>query len=252
MRASTAPASSRSTAGLEGTCFAPGRRARRRSTPTSRTTPSWLRRCSALRGDFEVRWYVAARDARRPDDRALRRRRARRVLHHLGRHDAPVARRKDVDDTRSRPATRPPPRPAAAGRAHRRGPLRGVGGRYDAPLRPDRARHPLAFGHLLQAIDLHLAPRARGRAGRPRSAPTGALASWRGPARPHRAARDRAGGTEGTGARAAARPPHGRGQARPPTSASTSPASAGDRAERARAPLALARGPAGTARSPRE
>ena len=34
---------------------------------------------------FEARWFVAARDARRRDDRPLRRPRARRLLHHLRR-----------------------------------------------------------------------------------------------------------------------------------------------------------------------
>ena len=43
-----APASSWSRCATQtGTCFGPGRRARRGSTPTSRTTPSWSRRCSA-------------------------------------------------------------------------------------------------------------------------------------------------------------------------------------------------------------
>ena len=75
-------------------------------------------------------------------------------------HEALVARRKDLEDA-------PIPsgavggrlRAAAAGRADRRGALRGRGARrHSACCTRSRPQHPAAFGHLLQALDFHLAP----------------------------------------------------------------------------------------------
>ena len=84
--------------------------------------------------------------------------------------DAPlVARRKDLEDA-------PIPAggsaaalgPAAPGRAQRRGASsRSTRSGSCASSHELAPRHPTAFGHLLQALDLHLAPGQRGRRRRP-------------------------------------------------------------------------------------
>ncbi len=111
---------------------------------------------------FEERWLIEARDARRADDRALRRPRARRLL--LDRH-----RRRGADRPAQGARGQPDPirrlerraRPAAAGadltgeesyERHALGVLRAAA--------RDRPAHPSSFGHLLQALELHLSPAA--------------------------------------------------------------------------------------------
>ena len=58
-------------------------RSGRSSTPTSRTTPSCSKRCCPLRGELRPALVRRGACARRHDDRALRRRRARRLLRDL-------------------------------------------------------------------------------------------------------------------------------------------------------------------------
>ena len=68
------------------TCCAPTRTAAPTSTPTSRTTPSCSRRCSpSTRRPSSSAGSTRPRGAGRDDDRALRRPRARRLLHDLRR-----------------------------------------------------------------------------------------------------------------------------------------------------------------------
>ena len=148
-------------------CCAPGRTARRGSTPTSRTTPSCSRRCSTLyEATFEIALVRRGARARRRDDRALRRPRARRLLHH---------RRRPRGADRAAQGLRRPPDPVrqlsarpSACCAWPRSPASTAyeepAGRGAPPARPGRARsHPQAFGHLLRAIHFHFAPRARSR-----------------------------------------------------------------------------------------
>ena len=133
-------------------------------------------------------------------------------------HTGLIARRKDLEDA-------PIPsrrlgrllRPAAARADDRRVALRGRGAVADPAAAHGRPEHPLAFGHLLRAIDFYLGAGARGRrwpattcgarAGRPRRVPPARRAGRRRRRRP--AAR-------GARTRSTARPP--------PTCASTSPA----------------------------
>ena len=116
---------------------------------------------------FEPRWFHAARELADDDDRALRRPRARRLLSDLGDHEQLVARRKEIDD-----APIPSGQSSAALGLLRLAALTGEARYEDAALGVLRLfgdllrRSPLAFGHLLQALDFHLAPRARGRARR--------------------------------------------------------------------------------------
>ena len=131
------------------------------STPTSRTTPSCSRRCSTLyEATFEPRWFERARDARRDDDRPLRRPRARRLLLHLRRprraDRPPQGDRRPPDPLRQ---LRRRPRPAAPRGADRRARLRARRPRASSASSPrPAAQHPESFAHLLRAIDFHLAP----------------------------------------------------------------------------------------------
>ena len=177
---------------------------------------------------FDPRWFAEARDAGRRDPRALRRRRARRLLRHRRRRtSALVARRKDLEDApipsgcvvgRARPA-------AAGARSPARRATRRPRSRTCGSSRARCAPHPQAFAHPLQALDLHLGARARGRAGR--REPT---ASRRSPPSCRGAAPAPCCRRLGPGRRAtapllrAARA--GRRAAPPPTSASASPAGA--------------------------
>ncbi len=88
----------------------------------------------------------------------------RRLLLDLRDHEQLVARRKDLEDAPIPPAGRRRPRPAAAGRADRRGALRGRRRRPALRLLHEiAARHPTAFAHLLRALDRHLRARAKSR-----------------------------------------------------------------------------------------
>ena len=123
----------------------------------------------ALRGDLRGALVRRRARDRRRDDRALRRPRARRLLHHLqrprGADRAPQGRRRPPDPVRQ---LRRRVRAAAAGRAHRRAPLRGAApspssaSSAASPSQPPAGRRPPAAGDRLP----HLAG-ARGRAGRP-------------------------------------------------------------------------------------
>ena len=99
-RPADAPSSSsRSCATPKAACCAPGRTARESSTPTSRTTPTWSRRCwRSTRRRFEVRWFEAAR--RTADEMIERFADDERGGFFTTSHDhgALIARRKDVDD----------------------------------------------------------------------------------------------------------------------------------------------------------
>ena len=115
----------------------------------------------ALRGD--LRGALVRRGARagRHDRRALRRPRARRLL--LDRR-RPRGAHRPAQGPRGRadPVGRLERRagPAAPRRAHRRARLRGAGaGPARAAARGRRRATRRAFGHLLQALDLYLAPR---------------------------------------------------------------------------------------------
>ena len=108
---------------------------------------------------LEVRWFDAARET------------AEAMIERFGDpenggffttshdHEQLIARRKDIGD-------HPIPAgqlvggagPAAPGRPDRRVPLRGVGRGSMKLFAPAAVRHPDAFGHLLQALDFHLAP----------------------------------------------------------------------------------------------
>ena len=209
-----------------GACCAPSTRARRGSTPTSRTTRSCSRRCSTLyEATFEERWFAAARElADTIVDRFADPER-RRLLLDLRR---PRGARRAAQGPRGRPD--PVGRLGAAFGLLRLAALTGEA-RYEDARRVARCaslheiapRHPTAFGHLLQALDFHLAPvREVALAGEP--AGVAALARVvRGP-RSARTSCSRA--ARATAARRcrcwrAARRSTG---ARRPTSASTSPA----------------------------
>ena len=90
-------------------CCAPGRTAGRGSPPTSRTTRSCSRRCIALY-EATVRAALVPRGgrARRRDDRALRRPRARRLLHDRAAITSARAGARTSRTRRSRRATRRP------------------------------------------------------------------------------------------------------------------------------------------------
>ena len=159
-RRRAAPASSSSRCATPtAACSAPGRTARPGSTPTSRTTPSWSRRCCALyEATLEVRWFDAARETadamieRFADDE----RGGFFTTSHD--HEELIARRKDIGD-----------HPIPAGNSSAAlGLLRLAALTGERPLRgaaavgvlrlfaPAAVRHPDAFGHLLQALDFHL------------------------------------------------------------------------------------------------
>ena len=114
----------------------------------------------ALRGDLRAALVSSRARARRRHHRALRRPRARRLLSDLQRPRA--ARRPAQGDRRLADPVGPVERrvrPAAPRRADRRGPLRGRRASACCALFGDLLRRsPLAFGHLLQALDFHLAP----------------------------------------------------------------------------------------------
>ena len=119
----------------------------------------------AVRGDVRPGYLPGGGRARRHDDRALRRTPS-------GAASSPpptttsgsIARRKDLEDS---------PIPSGSSSAAfgllRLALLSGEGPYEREPLGvlrlrcPMAGRHPTAFGHLLQAIDFYLAPRARGR-----------------------------------------------------------------------------------------
>ena len=116
----------------------------------------------ALRGDVRARWFAAAR--------AL----ADTTIEHFADderggffstaddHEQLVARRKDLEDTpipSGNSAMRA--RPAAARAPDRRRRVRAAGARHDRAAAPIAARHPLAFAHLLQAVDFLLADDVR-------------------------------------------------------------------------------------------
>ena len=141
-------------------CCARSTAARRSSTPTSRTTRTCSRRYLTLyEATFDARWFARARELAEHDPRALRRPRARRLL--LGRR-----RPRGADRAPQGPRGRADPvrrvgrrvRAAAARAAHRRGALRGRGAVARAAAAQVAPEHPLAFAHLLQAIDFSLAP----------------------------------------------------------------------------------------------
>ena len=206
-------------------CCAPSTPARRGWAPTSRTTPSCSRRCSSLyEATFEERWFVEAR--------AL----ADTIVARFGDperggffstaddHEALIARRKDLEDS---------PIPAGGSSAalgllrlaaltgeHA---LRGAGAGQLALLHEVAVRHPSAFGHLLQALDLYLAPRRevalagdRARASR-RSPPSSARRAGRTSCSPPGRATDRPRWRSWSSARPSTAAP-------PPTCASASPA----------------------------
>ena len=172
---------------------------------------------------FEPRWFDAAREL--ADD----------IIERFGDperggffqtstdHERLVARRKEIDD-----APIPSGQSSAAFGLLRLAALTGEARYEEAAARRPAAlratccsRSPLAFGHLLQALDFHLAPGARGRARRRRHARAGARRARRVPAR-RRARRRR---RRGRRRRPAAGRPHAPATApRPPTSASDSPA----------------------------
>ena len=134
--------------------------------PTWRTTPSSSRRCSTLyEATFEPRWFARGARAGRHDGRALRRRRARRLLRRPRLTTSSCWR-----GARTSRTTRSPP----AARAPRYGLLRlaaltgehAYGERALGQLRllhEVAPRHPTAFGHLLQAIDFRSPRSARSR-----------------------------------------------------------------------------------------
>ena len=145
------------------------RRRRRGSTPTSRTTPSCSRRCSSLyEATFEERWFVEARAL--ADTIVARFADPERggFFSTADDHEALVARRKDLEDA---------PIPSGASSAAlgllRLAALTGEHA-YEEHARSassrcctrSRARHPTAFGHLLQALDFLPRAAARGRARR--------------------------------------------------------------------------------------
>ena len=121
----------------------------------------------ALRGDVRPALVRRGRArARGHDPRALRRPGARRLLLHRRRPRARWSRGARTSRTRrSRPARRRPRYGLLRlARADGRAPLRGGGARRAAAAaRASRREHPAAFGHLLQALDFHLAAGARGR-----------------------------------------------------------------------------------------
>ena len=140
-------------------------RPRARCRRTSRTTPTCSRRCSrSTRATFDPRVVSRGGGDRRHDHRALRRPRARRLLHHRRR---PRAARRSPQGPRGHPdpvrQLGGGVRAAASRAAVRRRPLRALRGRCAAAARPIAGRHPLAFGHLLQAARLLPCPRRGGR-----------------------------------------------------------------------------------------
>ena len=114
----------------------------------------------ALRGDVRGALVRRRARARRHDRRALRRPRARRLLLDL-RRPRGAGRAAQGPRGRADPVGRlgGRVRAAAARRADRRGaPTRTTRGSHLRLLHEIAPRHPTAFGHLLQALDFHLAP----------------------------------------------------------------------------------------------
>ena len=209
-------------------CCAPGRTARRASTPTSRTTRTWSRRCYALRGDFEPRWFDAARETADLMIELFADPERGGFFTTATTTSELIARRKDVDD---HPI--PSGNSSAAYGLLRLAALTGEheyerhGAGVSGCSRPRRPSHPQAVAHLLRAMDFHFAPvkevalvaparATAGRAGGGRRARASARTSWSSPAA--RRADERP--------ELDARAHRGRRPARRRTSASTSPAGA--------------------------
>ena len=148
----------------------PARRAPRRRRPaaahaTDRGVPRRPRLPArgadhAVRGDVRPALVPRGGRARRHDDRALRRPRARRLLHHRRRPASgwrPAQGPRGLADPVGQLVGRV--RSAAPRAAVRRGGLRAPRARgAAAAVRRSPARHPQAFGHLLAALDFYLAP----------------------------------------------------------------------------------------------
>ena len=143
-------------------CCAPSTPARRSSPPTSRTTPSCSRRCScSTRRPSSERWFAEARAL--ADTIVARFADPERggFFSTADDHEPLIARRKDLEDSPIPSGARRAPRSACC--ASPRSP---ASARYEeqaagqlALLHEVAVRHPSAFGHLLQALDLYLAPR---------------------------------------------------------------------------------------------
>ena len=187
--------------------------------PTSRTTPTCSRRSLTLyEATFDDALVRAGARARRRDHRALRRPRARRLL-----------RRRRTTTSADRAAQGPRGHADPVGRVGRRlGLLRLAAltgeARYEqaaagtiALLHALAPQHPTAFGHLLQAIDFHLAPVRRSRSSAPTPDELERVVRSRVPPAPRARGRRR----RPCRCSRAATPSTA---ARPPTSASASPA----------------------------
>ena len=120
--------------------------------------------CEALlvlyEATLETRWFVEARAARRRHRLAVPRRSRRRLL----RHRLAITRRWSCGPAasrtiRSRPATpQPPTRCCASKRSRAIAPTSSPRSEVFRIVHQAAARHPQAFGHLLQAMHFHFSP----------------------------------------------------------------------------------------------